>query len=160
MTPWRILTSRHETGSAHNSSIHYPICPIFLMLHEGSVLNTFPRVLEMGVAKRLYSAPWKNGNSKPRLPVYRRCTKLGAHVYLIETHKKVSWSFTGNPTGSPPFCFYSVKMAILWSFHASYFNELLLQFSSNLLQTVHASSEDLFDQKLSRECCIFNSALP
>ena len=40
VTPWRILTSRHETGSAHYSSIHCPICPIFLMLHEGSVLNT------------------------------------------------------------------------------------------------------------------------
>ena len=53
VAPWRILMFRHETGSAHNSSIHYPICPIFLMLHEASVLNTFLRVFEISVAKRL-----------------------------------------------------------------------------------------------------------
>ena len=40
MAPWRILMLRHKTGSLHNSFIHYPICPIFLMLHDGSVLNT------------------------------------------------------------------------------------------------------------------------
>ena len=40
VAPWRIMTSGHKTGSAHNSTIHYPICLIFLILHEGSALNT------------------------------------------------------------------------------------------------------------------------
>ena len=50
--------------------------------------------VEMGVAKRLYSAPWKMGNGKPNgkpnIKVYRRPTKPGTHIYIIETYKKVS----------------------------------------------------------------------
>ena len=52
MASWRILMLRHKTGSLHNSSIYFPTCLIFLMLHEGSVLNTCASLL-----RHTYSTP-------------------------------------------------------------------------------------------------------
>ena len=56
-------------------------------------------VLKAGVAKWLCGAPYNQPLAWERC----RDTKVGRHIYWIQTNKKASRSHTIKPTGSPPF---------------------------------------------------------
>ena len=104
-----------------------------------------PRKLEMASPSHQFDV---NGLNSVGISRSSRRTKKSLEA-ISWVHQKVSH-----------FVLNVAFLRVFYHFHASYFNELLLQFSSDRLQIWSASSRDLCDQKLFKKLCFDQTTLP